>query len=60
MKDLIFALLHPFLKLYIRVKFRGDYWALKERLQRRPSKPLRLAYEHHFMALGSFGPGEPY
>ena len=54
MKDLIFALLHPFLKLYIRVKFRSDYWALKERLQRRPSKPLRLAYEHHFMALGSF------
>ena len=54
MKDLIFALLHPFLKLYIRLKFRGDYWALKEHLQRRPSKLLRLAYEHHFMALGSF------
>lgn len=52
-KDLIFALLHPFLKGYIRLRF-GDYWALKKHLQKRPSKLLRLCYDHHFMALGSF------
>lgn len=53
LKDLIFALLHPFLKLYIRLRF-GDYWALKKHLQARPGKLLRLCYDHHFMALGSF------
>ena len=53
LKDLIFALLHPFLKLYIRLRFR-DYWALKKHLQARPGKLLRLCYDHHFMALGSF------
>lgn len=52
-KDLIFALLHPFLKGYIRLRF-GDYWALKRHLQQRPGKLLRLCYDHHFMALGSF------
>ncbi len=55
LKDLIFAVLHPFLKLYIRLRFR-DYWGLKEylRTRERPSKLLRLAYEHRLMALGSY------
>ena len=52
-KDIIFAILHPFLKLYIRAKF-GDFWGLKAHLEKHPSKLLRLAYDHHFMDLGSF------
>jgi len=52
-KDLIFTLLRPFLEGYIRMRY-GDYWTLKRHLQVRPSKLLRLCYEHHFMKLGSF------
>ena len=53
LKDLIFALLHPFLKLYIKARYH-DYWTLKAHLQKRPNKLLRLCYDHHFMDLGSF------
>lgn len=53
LKDIIFGLLRPFLELYICLRFR-DYWNLKRHLQRRPSKLLRLCYDHHFMRLGSF------
>jgi len=53
LKDLIFAILHPFLKLYIHFRFK-DYWELKEHLQRRPNKLLRLCYDHYFMDLGSY------
>ena len=52
-KAVIFALLHPFLRVYIRLRF-GDYWALKEHLQRRPSPLLRQAYEKYFMGYGSY------
>ena len=52
-KAVIFALLHPFLRVYIKLRF-GDYWALKERLQRRPSPLLRQAYEKYFMGYGSY------
>jgi len=53
LKELIFAVLHPFLKLYILLRFR-DYWGLKAHLEQRPSKLLSLAYDHHFMKLGSY------
>ena len=52
-KAVIFALLHPFLRVYIKLRF-GDYWALKEHLQRRPSPLLRQAYEKYFMGYGSY------
>ncbi|MDE6840054.1 MAG: serine acetyltransferase [Oscillospiraceae bacterium] len=52
-KAAIFALLHPFLRVYIKLRF-GDYWALKEHLQRRPSPLLRQAYEKYFMGYGSY------
>jgi len=53
LKDFVFALLRPFLELYIRARF-GSYWALKDYLQGHRSKLLRLCYDHHFMKLGSF------
>ncbi len=53
LKSVIFTLLHPFLRVYIKLRF-GDYWALKERLQRRPSPLLKLAYEKYFMKYGSY------
>ena len=52
-KAAIFALLHPFLRVYIKLRF-GDYWALKEHLQRRPSPLLRQAYEKYFMGYGRY------
>lgn len=52
-KAVIFALLHPFLRVYIKLRF-GDYWALKEHLQARPSPLLRQAYEKYFMGYGSY------
>ena len=52
-KAAIFALLHPFLRVYIKLRF-GDYWALKEHLERRPSPLLRQAYEKYFMGYGSY------
>lgn len=53
MKSVLFALLHPFLRVYIKLRF-GDYWALKEHLQRHPSPMLKQAYEKYFMRYGSF------
>ncbi len=53
LKDFVFALLRPFLEVYIRARF-GDYWALKTYLQSHRAKLLRLCYDHHFMDLGSF------
>lgn len=53
LKDFIFAVLRPFLNLYIRLRYR-DFWALKKHLQTHRSKLLELCYTHHFMALGSF------
>ena len=52
-KRAVFALLHPFLRVYIKLRF-GDYWGLKEYLQRRPSPLLKLAYEKYFMKYGSY------
>ncbi len=52
-KSVLFALAHPFLKAYIRLRF-GDYWGLKEYLQARPSPMLKLAYEKYFMGYGSY------
>ncbi len=52
-KSVLFALAHPFLRVYIKVRF-GDYWALKEHLQRRPSPLLKQAYEKYFMGYGSY------
>ena len=52
-KSILFALLHPFLKVYIRLRF-GDYWGLKEHLQAHPSPMLKLAYEKYFMKYGSY------
>ena len=48
-----FAVLHPFLRVYIKLRF-GDYWALKAHLQRRPSRLLKQAYEKYFMGYGSY------
>lgn len=48
-----FALLHPFLRVYIKLWY-GDYWALKERLQKKPSPLLKQAYEKYFMKYGSY------
>lgn len=53
LKSVMFALLHPFLRVYIKLRY-GDYWALKERLQRKPSPMLRQAYEKYFMKYGSY------
>ena len=52
-KSVIFALLYPFLRVYIKVRY-GDYWALKERLQKKPAPLLKQAYEKYFMGYGSF------
>lgn len=48
-----FALLHPFLRVYIKVRF-GDYWGLKEYLQSHPAPLLKQAYEKYFMSYGSY------
>ena len=53
LKSAGFALLHPFLKVYIKARY-GDCWALKERLQRKPSPLLKQAYEKYFMKYGSY------
>lgn len=52
-KSVLFALVHPFLRVYIKLRFR-DYWALKERLQQKPSPLLKQAYEKYFMKYGSY------
>ena len=52
-KRAVFALLHPFLRVYIKLRF-GDYWALKEYLQGHPSGMLKRAYEKYFMKYGSY------
>ena len=48
-----FALVHPFLRVYIKLRF-GDYWGLKEHLQSHPSGMLKQAYEKYFMKYGSY------
>ena len=53
MKSILFALIHPLLRVYIKLRF-GDYWGLKQRLQEKPSPMLKLAYEKYFMKYGSF------
>ena len=53
LKRVLFAFIHPFLRLYIKLRF-GDYWALKEHLQRHPSGMLKQAYEKYFMKYGSY------
>lgn len=52
-KDFIFALLRPFLNAHVRSRYH-DFWALKEHLQKHPSKLLRLCYEHYFLSMGSY------
>ena len=52
-KSVLFALAHPFLRVYIKLRY-GDYWALKERLQQKPSPLLKQAYEKYFMKYGSY------
>ena len=52
-RAVIFTLLHPALRLYIKLRF-GDYWALKEHLQSHPSGMLKQAYEKYFMKYGSY------
>jgi len=52
-KSVLFALLYPFLRIYVRVRF-GDYWALKRYLQTHPSELLKHAYEKYFMKYGSY------
>lgn len=52
-RGVLFAVLHPFLRVYIKLRF-GDYWALKAHLQRRPSRLLKQAYEKYFMGYGSY------
>ena len=44
LKSVGFALLHPFLRVYIKARF-GDCWALKEHLRKKPSPLLKQAYE---------------
>ena len=53
LKSVGFALLHPFLRVYIKARF-GDYWALKEHLRKKPSPLLKQAYEKYFMRYGSY------
>lgn len=53
MNAILFALLHPFLRVYIKLRF-GNYWALKEHLQRRRSPLLKQAYDKYFMKYGSY------
>ena len=53
MKSILFALIHPLLRVYIKLRF-GDYRGLKQRLQEKPSPMLKLAYEKYFMKYGSF------
>ena len=52
-KGVGFALLYPFLRLYIKARY-GDYWTLKERLRKKPSPLLKQAYEKYFMGYGSY------
>lgn len=54
-KNLIFAVLHPFLKLYIRRKF-GSYWALRRHLQDggKPARLLWRACDRWFQDQGSY------
>lgn len=52
-KRIGFALVHPFLRVYIKLRF-GDYWGLKEHLQSHPSGMLKQAYEKYFMKYGSY------
>lgn len=52
-RGISFAVLHPFLKVYIKLRF-GDYWALKAHLQHHPSRLLKQAYEKYFMGYGSY------
>jgi len=54
LKNLLFSLLYPFLKLYVRLSFHGDWWALRARLQKRPSRLLWRACDRHFSELGSY------
>ena len=53
LKSVGFSLLHPFLRVYIKLRY-GDYWALKEHLQSHPSGLLKQAYEKYFMRYGSY------
>lgn len=54
MKDLIFALLRPFVMAWALLRF-GSIWGLKESLQKEGGhKLLELAYGHYFMRRGSF------
>lgn len=52
-KNMCFALLHPFLRVYIRRKF-GDYWALRRHLQAHPSRLLWRACDRWFQDQGSY------
>ena len=53
LKNLLFALLHPFLKVYIRRRY-GSYWALRQHLQERPSRLLWRACDRWFQDQGSY------
>jgi len=53
LKHILFALLRPFLELYIRLRFHG-YWGLKNHLLKHPSKLLKHCYDLHFLDMGSF------
>ena len=53
MKDLLFALMRPFLLAYAFMRYQ-NIWGLKKHLQAHPGKLLKLAYGHYFMQRGSF------
>lgn len=54
-KNIVFALLYPFLKLYVGRKF-GDWWALRRHLQgaAKPSRLLWRACDRWFLDQGSY------
>lgn len=53
LKDMIFALIRPFVTFYALARYRS-IWGLKKHLQTHKSKLLELAYGHFFMQRGSF------
>lgn len=52
-KDMVFALLRPFLTFYALLRF-GSIWGLKAYLQGHKNKLLELTYGHYFMRRGCF------
>lgn len=53
LKDLLFAVLRPFLTAYALWRYK-TIWGLKKHLLTHPNKLLKLTYGHFFMQRGSF------